>query len=213
MAVIEGGTTGALAEVEAASLAQRVTLRPLSTLVWNSIGAASGALTGVAAGGPIFSFRNISANLILVRRVGIGFMTTTAFTVAQPLDFALFAARAFTVSDSAGTPIVQTGSQNKHRTSLATPTSLDVRISAAAALTAGTRTLDTVSLGMTAAMAGGLATGLSPMQDNLLQHTADDYPLVLAQNEGFIITNGIAMGAAGVIKAYVNFEYAEIAAF
>lgn len=212
MAVIEGGVSGALAEVDA-NLAQRVSIRPLVTLGWNSIGAQSGALTGIAAAAPIFSFRNISANLILVRRVGIGFMTTTAFTAAQALDFSLRFARAFTVSDSAGTAIAQTGNENKHRTSLGTPTSLDVRISAAAALTAGTRTLDAVAHGIAAGGSAGLATGLIPGQDNLFQHSSGDYPLVLAQNEGFIIQNNTLMGAAGVVKAYVNMEYAEIATY
>jgi len=36
---------------------------------------------------------------------------------------------------------------------------------------------------------------------------------VLAQNEGFIIANGIAMGAAGVIRLQVSVEYAETATY
>lgn len=211
MAVIEGGTTGALQEVDSTFKAARTTLRPMEILAWNSVGATSGALTGVAANGPVFSLRNISSNLLVVRRVQVGFSTTTAFTTAQALAYGLIFARSFTASDSAGTAIVQTGSQNKHRTSLATPTSLDMRISAAAALTAGTRTLDTVPLGV----ASGASTAVGTVMPTtpLLSHDAGDHPLVLAQNEGLVITNLIAMGAAGVINLHVNIEYAEVTSY
>jgi hypothetical protein len=48
---------------------------------------------------------------------------------------------------------------------------------------------------------------------DLLRYDSGDYPLVLAQNEGFVVTNGIAMGAAGVIRLQVSVEYAETAAY
>ena len=47
----------------------------------------------------------------------------------------------------------------------------------------------------------------------LFSHDPGDYPLILAQNEGFIITNGIAMGAAGVINLIDHIEFAEAASF
>lgn len=50
-------------------------------------------------------------------------------------------------------------------------------------------------------------------EDNLLQHIADDYPVVLAQNEGVLVQVLTAMGAAGVGRLYVNLELAETAAF
>ena len=48
---------------------------------------------------------------------------------------------------------------------------------------------------------------------SLLQHDAGDYPIVLASNEGLVITNNISMGAAGVINLYVNVEFAEATAY
>lgn len=212
MAIIEG-FTGTQAEVDAPSRAQRVTQRPMPALAWNSIGAMTGLLTAVAANGCIFSFRNISANLILVRQVSVGFMTTSAFTAAQALDYGLFVARAFTTNDGAGTEITQLGNNCKHRTSLSTPTSIHCRISTTAALTAGSRTLDTNALGVIGGGSAGLATGLQLQRGNLFDHIADDMPLVLAQNEGLAINNLTLMGAAGAVRAYVNFEYAEIASY
>ena len=211
MAVMEGGVSGVLAEVDPLSLAQRTSIRPTRTLAWNSLGAVSGALTGIAAGGRIFSLRNTSSNLILIRRVGIGFMTTTAFTAAQALDFGLAVARSFTVGDTVGTDISPTGNFAKHRTSLATP-NVQGRIGIAAVVSGGTLTVDTSYVGIAAGGSTGLATGLIPVQDNLLSHATGDLPIVLAANEGIAINNITLMGALGVVKAYVALEYAEIAA-
>lgn len=216
MAKIEDGTDAAkLVGVDATMKALRNSLRPMECLAWLSIGAASGALTGAGANTPVFSFRNISANPIVIRRVGVGFIATTGFTAAQIVDFGLLVARSFTASDSAGTAIALTGSNAKMRSSLATVTSVDCRIAAAAALTAGTRTLDTNHLGQVGGYAGAALAGVivAPASNNLLQHDAGDYPLVLAQNEGFTITNITALGAAGVGRLYVNCELAEAVSY
>ena len=194
-------------KIDASHNAGRASIRPDEALTWISVGAASGALTGVAAAGPVFSFRNIGSNVLVVRRMTVGFITTTAFTTAQGLGYSLSFARSFSASDSGGTPIAITGSQNKMRTSLPTPTNLDCRISSTAALTAGTRTLDTVSLGVVGGTSD--AVGTSMPVTALVQHDAGDYPIVLANNEGLVITNNIAMGAAGVVNLYVNIEFAE----
>lgn len=211
MAVIQGGTSGALAEVDATFKAQRVTIRPVELIGYHSIGGNSGALTGVAANGAVFSLRNTGANLLLIRRVMIGFVTTTAFTTAQGLAYSLIKATGFTASDTGGTALYTAG-QNKHRTSMANITSApDVRISSTAALAAGTRTLETVGMGVAGGTSNAVGTSLAPQP--LLEQDTGDYPLVLAQNEGLIISNLIAMGAAGVIQLHVNLEMAEVTSF
>jgi hypothetical protein len=148
-----------------------------------------------------------------VRRVGAGFVTTTAFTAAQQVELGLLLARNWTVADSGGTVIALTGNNGKHRTSLGTPTSIDCRIATTAALTGGTRTVDANTIGQQAGWSAGAGVTIPPSPDNLLQHAAGDYPLVLTQNEGFFVVNLFAMGAAGVGKAYVNFEFAEVAGY
>ena len=212
MAKIEAGSSSAiLTEVDTTFKALRASIRPMEMLGWYSVAGVSGALTGVAAAGPVFSLRNLASNLLVVRRVGVTFGTTTAFTTAQALGYNLLFARSFTASDSGGTALAVTGSQNKHRTSLATPTSLDMRISSTGALTAGTRTLDTVGLGVAYGSSTAVGTSLPPT--TLLSHDAGDHPVVLAQNEGLVVTNLIAMGAAGVINLSVNIEFAEATAY
>lgn len=211
MAIQVQGNGGTTQEVDATFRAARVSLRPAEVIGYYSVAGASGALTGVAAAGPVWSFRNTGANLILVRRVSIGFVTTTAFTTAQGLDYQMLRANSFTASDSGGTALFTAG-QNKHRNSFTNITSApDIRIASTGALTAGTRTLETAGVGI----AGGSSTavGTSMPITDILEQDSGDYPFVLAQNEGFVITNGIAMGAAGVIRLQVSMEYAETAAY
>ena len=210
MARIEG-STGSLAEVDALSLAQRISIRPMRVLAWNSIAAQTATLTGIAAGGRLFSMRNTGPNLILVRRVGWGFMTTTAFTAAQALDFNLFVARSFTASDVVGTDVSPTGNVGKHRTSLGLA-AVHARIAISAVVSGATLIQDALAVGVITAGSAGLATGLIPTPDNLFGQATGDLPLVLAANEGITITNTTLMGAAGVVKAYVSLEYLEIAA-
>jgi hypothetical protein len=210
---LTGSTSGIDAEVDATFKALRVSLRPMEVTAWLSIGQASALVTGVAAGGALFSLRQLASTLLVLRRIGVGFICTTAFTTAQRMEFGLVVARAFTASDTGGSAIALTGNNAKMRTSLGTLTSVDCRISTSAALGAGTKTLDTVTLAQTAAWIGAIGAGLAPSPNNLLQHDAGDYPLVLAQNEGINIQNLVAMGAVGVGVAYVNGEISEVSAY
>jgi hypothetical protein len=213
MAVIEGGLSGALQEVDPTFLASRVSERPVPARSWISVGARSGPITALAANVPILSLRNLSTNLLLVRRIGFGFVTTTAFTAAQLVDAALYFARAFSASDSGGNAITLVGDQSNHRTSLAAPTSIDLRISNSAALTPGTRVLDTIALARLGKWSASVGDGIDVVADNLIKHGPGSYPLVLAQNEGLVLESGEALGAAGVLRMYVNLEIAEVSTY
>lgn len=211
MAIQVQGNGGTVQEVDSTFRAARVTIRPQEVINWNSLAGTSGLLTGVVAAGPVFSFRNTGANPIIIRRVSIGFYTTTAFTAAQGLAYQLIKANSFTVSDSGGTSLYTAGA-NKHRNSFTNISSApDIRISTTGALTAGTRTLEAQPLAAVCGSSTAVGTGLSTV--NLFAHDTGDYPLVLAQNEGFIIANGFAMGAAGVINLQVGVEFAEASSY
>jgi hypothetical protein len=147
----------------------------------------------------------------VVKRVSVAWNCTTGFTAGQALGFAMFAARSFNASDTGGTALAPIlGSSQKYRTApFVSSVVTDVRISAAATLTAGTRTLDTQALGSTqfyatAATAGSLLTNI-----NLITYRINDHPLVLQNNEGFVITNQVVMGAGGVGTLIVNVEWFE----
>jgi hypothetical protein len=211
MAIQIQGNGGTTQEVDTTFRAARITIRPMEIIGWYSIAGSSGALTGVAAAGNVFSFRNTGSNPILIRNVYIGFGTTTAFTTAQGLFYTLFKCTGFTVSDSGGTALYTAGN-NKHRESFTNITSApDIRISTTGALTAGTRTVQTQGLGN--ACGSSTAVGTSMAKAVLFGNDTGDYPLYLAQNEGFVIQNDVLMGAAGVVRLQVQCEFAEVSSY
>jgi hypothetical protein len=215
MAGIESPTTGNGVEINAATRAMRVSDYPNDVTGWFSIGAQSGAVTGAAAGSELFSLRNASAKLLIVRRVGVGLIATTGFTAAQKVDLGLIIARNFTAASTGGTAIALTGSNGKHRTSLATPLSLDMRIATTGNMAGSVRTLDANTVSQTGGFAAAAGTGvlITPALNNLFGHDTGDYPLVLAQNEGIILQNLTLLGAGGIVSLTVNIELAEADSF
>lgn len=218
MAIIQSGANSTVLQtVDPTMTAGRVTIRPPELLGAYELGLVSGALTGVAAGAPVFAFRwapAVSTNLCMIRRVEIGFSTITAFTTAQSLQYSIQIARQWTANDTGGLTAAFTQTNTaKMRTTM--PTSAfagggQIMISNTGANTAGTRTLDTQAM----AFVSGSSTAIGTTMPNtaIIQHQTGDYPIILAANEGFIINNAQAMGAAGVINLYVNVEWFEVAA-
>lgn len=218
MAIIQSGVDSTLLAVDPTMKSTRVVVKPDELTGAFQLGAASGALTTVAAytstAGHVFAFRwapNTSA-LCAVKRVSVGFNLTTGFGAAQQMGFALYAARSYSASHSGGTPIVLTGNNNKYRTSLGTSGVTNAQIATTTALTAGTHTIDSQPLGQTNFWATTTAGSLLTNYD-LISYDANDYPFVLANNEGFIIANTILMGATGVGTLIVNVEWFETNAY
>jgi hypothetical protein len=209
MALIQSGADSTLLTVDPTFKAARVVIKPDELLGAYQLSLASGALTTVAAAGPVFSFRYApgTSTVCVVKRVSVGFVATTAFGSAQQMGFGIYAARSFSGSDSGGNAATLTGNNNKYRTSLATTGVTDIRIGSTAALTAGTRTLDSQSLGTTYFWVPAAGTSLA--QTDLISYDANDYPFVLAPNEGFVIANQVLMGATGVGTLVVNVEWFE----
>lgn len=174
-----------------------------------AIEAESGALAGVAANASVFSFRWVNAYLVAaITKLSMWWVTTTAFTVAQLLNHGVFIARSFTVADSVGTDVTPLAGQQMKRTSMKDSLASKILIATTAALTAGTRTLDTQPIAGIGAWSGAQGNALE--RTVLLDNIGERYPVVLAANEGLVIINKTLMGAAGVIKLGVEMEWAEI---
>jgi hypothetical protein len=218
MAIIQSGAAATtLLTVDPTFNAIRVSDHPPEILGAYQMGLTSAALTGVAAGGTVFSFRwspPTSTQLCMVRRVEVGFSTVTAFGTAQALQYSLQIARQWTASDTGGTAALFTQTNtSKFRTVM--PTSAfagggQIMIATTAANTAGTRTLDTQAMAFTQGASTAIGTVLTSTP--LYQHQPGDYPLIFAANEGFIINNVQAMGATGVVNFTVSVEWMELAA-
>jgi hypothetical protein len=216
MAVIQSGASStSLLTIDPTFVAARVSEHPPEILGAYSLGLTSGALTTAAAAGTVFSFRWAPATttqLCMVRRVEIGFATTTAFGTAQALQYSMQIARNWSASDTGGTAAAFTQTNTgKMRTVM--PTSAfagggQIMIANTAANTAGTRTLDTQAMGFVQGASTAVGTVLTATP--IFQHSPGDYPVILASNEGFIINNVVLMGATGVINLTVTVEWMEL---
>ena len=174
----------------------------------------TGALTGVAAAGTIFSARWAPAanSFMLLKRIQAAMIITTAFTTAQAVDLDVIAQRAFTAADTGGTPITPiTGNSQKVRSQfMQTSTMADMRISTTAALGAGTKTADSFAFGITGLPnTNALATGTA-LVDLYKEDAQAQHPVMFGPNEGFNVRMVTAMGAVGVIKVYLAVEWAEV---
>lgn len=166
-----------------------------------------------AANGTLFSFRwGSSARLCYPVFMRLSLIQLTAATATIFPRYQIFVARSFTASDSAGTAITITGNSMKKRTNMATTLVTDIRKSAAAAgLTAGTRTLDADPM----LEMSTISTATTP---NSTQYSREldftdrvEHPLVLAQDEGFIVRGPTTVfGAAGTADLSVEISWAEL---
>jgi hypothetical protein len=219
MAIQVQGNAGVVAEVETESRAMRTTPRPIDPGALGSytIGMTSGVMAaGLAANSEIFQFHWPNAiNLALIRRVTISGGSIVAFA-AGVATFGMRAARAFTAVGTGGTTATLASNDQKRRTSFGTTlltTAADIRIASTAALGVGTKTLDdndlaTITNGVTAV--AGVAIAPIP-SDLYAPNFSGEWPLVLAQNEGFVIRGTVP--ATGTWTFSVTVEWTEIASF
>ena len=137
------------------------------------------------------------------------------------LPLRLTAARSWTAAGTGGTRLTLTGNNCKLRSSMATSEVNDAGMITTAALAAGTKTLDTTDLGQVAFGIGtGAITVSVPLQliggsDGVLFDADGEgqHPLVLANQEGFVIRTGIIMPATMTWNLAVNVLWAEVPAF
>jgi len=155
-----------------------------------------GLSTGLSAGDTLYSFRTGSGSgvwVILAVRFSITQVLAFSATKIQPTE--LWAARAFTASDSGGLAATITGNNGKVRTDDPTTTIADLRICDTAGLTVGTRTLDAQLVHSTILQA---TTGVNISIINVTASKGTgDTPLVLAANEGFVLRAGVGYETTG----------------
>lgn len=208
------GPSGAIQEVETNTKAARFNLRPTDVGALGAFraGSASGIMAaGLAGASPIFSFRGPATGICVIRRIAFEMgVLGTAFTAGSGL-FNLFVARGFSASDTGGGALTMTTNNAKLRTGFATSGVQDIRCSATATLSAGTRTKDAAPLHAinVPVPATTVSTILVPRRE--FGPGAGEHPLQLAQNEGFVIEATVP--ATGTWCFSVNVEWEELAAF
>jgi hypothetical protein len=179
----------------------------------------------LGADAELFQFRYVTA----ANRVALVFgVTVSASTIVVPavgttpinMQLAMRIARAWTAAGSGGTRATLTTNNQKLRTSHATSEVNDIGMATTAALTAGTKTLDAQDCG---AVTGGIYFDLAAgdvnnqliAQTNLLGEFAGGlgWPLILANQEGFVIRNGLVLPATMTWNLVANVLWAEVDSF
>jgi hypothetical protein len=226
-----GSKFGTEALVDSLRGSQRSSISPLdySDLNGNLLGYYTAVLrTGnlaatIAANAPHASMRwssTSSVAVILAVRASVEMVTAAATAVAGFPDAEAIIARAFTVADTTGTATTPT----KMRANMAASAVADLRVATTAALTAGTRTLDSVGFGFGCGelLHNVSATGVAvlitagnnvPAFDVYKWDRLGGHPPVLTANEGVVLRQSSAGCAAGTYNYIWTLEWAELAQF
>jgi len=173
----------------------------------------SGAMTGIAAGADVGAVRNLLDAPIVVQRIRIRFVTTTAFASAQSMSFRINKVYGFTATDATGATAVQAhynfqAGMSVTRAGVAITTGdriplteISSVIAATAAITNATYTAEDTDEPEVFAMGAG--STLPSVYENWVPPGP---PLVLSKNTGLIINNHILMGASGAGNLYVGVD-------
>lgn len=220
MAIQQQGFGGVIAEVDGVTFrAQRITPRPIEYGAYGHYRFARTVplLASQAANGTLFSFRWAdTTRFAVISKIKLSVIQTAMATATIMPIFEVLVARAWSASDSGGTALVLTGNSFKKRTTMGTTLLTDARASSATTgLTVGTRTLDGDAILQ-------LPTQQTITTPNAILYVAEldisagdgNHPLVLAQNEGFIVRGPtVAFGVAGTANLMIETSWAEVAAY
>ncbi len=229
MAQIEGYSSSAYAGVGAeAGVPMHVVGRPIphGALGHYRIAATSGTIAAaLAASGQVFYFKWPDATrYAVVTRVKLSFQCLTAFTAATLTDFGFDMLKVTSASAGGGGTDLGALVKTRMRTSGMGASLMDVagsmRISTTAALTALT-TLDATSIAQSVGdpqrVNPAAATEEQRVNDPTLLFQPDiasgECPLILGQNEGFVLRNRTVWPAAGTGIIQVECSWAEVTAY
>lgn len=178
----------------------------------------------LVANANIWSFRNPSATLTaIIHRVRVQVFANIAFTAAfNDMSCKLHVARSYTVEHAtSGTAATLTGNNGKTQTSMATAAcTIRTLTTVNAGLTGGTATVDTDPCAISTIgkpNVVNVAAGteyLDPQPMVTLDYEPDtahgENPLVLVQNEGLLLQNGLVWPAAGTGVAVIRVAWSEV---
>lgn len=227
MSVIEGGVSGSLAGVGAESGSPlHVTSKPVSygALGCYRLAATSGVIAaGLGAGAQLFYMKWPDATRVaVIQRVKLSFQTLALFTAGTLDDFGFDMLKVTGASAGGGGIAIAGSAVSKLRASMSASLfgASDIRIATTAALTA----LATLDANAIAASIGdpqraNPASGTEEQRVNdptlVFEPRVGDgeHPLVLSQNEGFVLRNRAVWPAAGTGLVQVEVSWAEVTAY
>jgi hypothetical protein len=178
-----------------------------------------GITTSIGANSPLVAFRwapTTAGLLAVVKKISAQFgVKTVGSSAAIIVAMDVIRATGFTVQDTAGAAVTFNLTQ-KARSTMGNSQAAIQYANGTVALTAGTRTLDSNAFGATLIdeqPAAGVVRSL-PVVELYKEDSQGVHPLVLANNEGFIIRNIAAWtSTAFVCDVFVVIEWAETLQF
>lgn len=216
MAIQVQGNGGVVSEVDDSSTrALRTSIKPVG---YGSLGhyrATINVLSVAAqvAGARILVLRNNAANLIIPTRLTMRAVQVAAGT-AQENAIDVFKLTSFTTLDTTNT-VTPTVEVKRVATMAAAPGGAQVRVSnAAGGMTGGTSTTSTAAIGSlpyNVAAAIGTTSYWGPTE--VFDDVNGTHPLVLAQNEGFVISNRTLNVTSYGIRWYFDLAWVETTAY
>lgn len=178
----------------------------------------SGLITGVVAGdgtnGHLWAARWALATpltdkrrVAVIQRLRVRAFTVTGYTAAQEVLLAVYKLTGYSAAHAGGTALTP----DKKFVAAPAPV-MTGRMAAAAQLTAGTHTIGTDSIA--AASFAELAAGAAVQKGaiDILLSTEDliQHPLELSDQEGLLVRNEVAQGAAGTMRLVVEMDWHEL---
>ena len=180
-------------------------------LVW---GAVSGAITGITAGADVGAVTNLNDSPIVVQRIRIRFVPSTAFASAQAMAFRVHKAYGFTAVHTGGTPTAiqahynyQAG-QGTTRAGAVIATGDRVPLIEISGVIAGTAAITTATYATIDAdepevfAMGSMSTGPGVYEN----WVPPGPPLILTKHTGLVVRNHILMGASGAGTLFVGVD-------
>jgi hypothetical protein len=221
MAVIEGGVSQTLQGVgDQIAEPAHVVDKPddYGALGHYRIAMISGVIpAALAANSELFQFRWTDATrLAVIHKIWVSAGANVAATAAALQALRAAIARNWTVAGTGGTAATITGNNQKLRTTMGTTLLGEARMATTAALGAGTKTLDSQDVGAvsygigTGAITTALNLSFLPQTELLEVNANGQHPIVLAQNEGFVIRSGLIGPAAMTWQLGVTVAWAEL---
>lgn len=171
--------------------AMRTSIRPIEygSLGIYSFGSSTGVMVaGLAANSEIFQFRYTGPDVCLIREVRFEGLGSIIAFAAGVVNIQLFKARAWTVDGSGGTALTLSGDQAKQKTSMIQTLNAvtTARMSSTAALTAGTKTLDTNPTSSVVSSVT-VTAGDKVSSGNLYTDVQGKYPIACVNQEGIVV--------------------------
>lgn len=211
MSVMEGGVSGALADVDSGSKGMHVAVLPHGR--GYSVSGATGIIAAaLGANSTIFALRlDPSAGSVkaYIQKIRIVFTTTVAFTVPITAGRRLAVYRGSGANASGGTAITIAGQKDSTHAPSECNTAQggDIRIATTGALTVTGITFETQEFATMSLVHVGAAGAV--YEAAFEYWAADNYPITLQPGQLLAIRNPAAMDAAGTWQAAITIDWFE----